>query len=92
MRKPVMLALAGAAIWMATGSPAAARYEGPWCMHMTIGRDTVISRCDMRSYEACRAEMFGIGGSYCTQNPYYWWNAKAEPPRRKAKRRAHRHR
>ena len=63
-----------------------ARYEGPWCMHMSVGRGDVISRCDMRSYEMCRAEMGGLGGTYCTQNP--WYRASAEEPRRrKAKRR-----
>ena len=38
-----------------------ARVEGPWCFHMTLGRDSVTSRCDLLSYEACRAEMRSLG-------------------------------
>jgi hypothetical protein len=51
-------------------------------MHMTVARDTVIARCDMASYEMCRAEMRSMGGSYCTQNPHYFAQARAEPKRR----------
>ena len=63
-------------------------YEGPWCFHESLGRGGLISRCDMRSYEMCRAEMSARGGTYCTENPYYWAQARAYPPTRKAHKRA----
>jgi hypothetical protein len=74
-------ALAVIAIALSAAEPAAA-YEGPWCMHMTIARDSVVARCDMRSYEMCRAEMRAMGGTYCTQNPYYRGPAQATSKRR----------
>jgi hypothetical protein len=51
--------------------PASAQREGPWCAHVGIGDDSYVERCDMRSYEMCRSEIFGQGGAYCTQNPRY---------------------
>ncbi len=92
MRKLAILLSAIAASWIFGQEPSFARYQGPWCLHVTIARDSITSRCDMPSYEACRAEMRSMGGTYCTQNPYYWWNRTAEPPRRKIKRRVKRHR
>ncbi len=66
---------------LATGGSAEARYEGPWCVHTHIGADFIESRCDMRSYEMCRAEMWGLSSSHCSPNPFY----KGEPPRRPRK-------
>ena len=83
--------LFAATLLFAGAQPSFAVIDGPWCMHMTLGRGTVINRCDMPSYEACRAEMRAMGGTYCTQNPYYWWNAKSEQPRRLVKRRVKTH-
>jgi hypothetical protein len=40
----------------------------------------------MRSYEMCRAEMGARGGTYCTENPYYWAQANAPRPSKKPKR------
>ena len=84
-----LLLAAGGVMLAAPAHAQRPRYEGPWCMHMTAGRGTVISRCDMRSYEMCRAEMGGLGGSYCTQNPYYrgpvqgqWGERRSERPTR----------
>ena len=57
-------------------------------MHQSLGRAGLISKCDLPSYEACRAEMSARGGTYCTENPYYWWNARNAPPR-KPQRRVH---
>jgi hypothetical protein len=83
MRKPVQLLTATTALlWLGVGSSAAAA-EGPWCLYVTMGQGGgVASYCDMPSYEICRAEMRAMGGSYCTQNPYYWWNRPGEPARR----------
>jgi hypothetical protein len=82
MRIPVIGSGLVTAALLLTSPQAAYAYEGPWCMHMTVARDTVVARCDMRSYEMCRAEMRSMGGSYCTQNPYYHAQARGEPKRR----------
>jgi len=90
--KALSLLAALAALTFVSTSAAFARIEGPWCFHMQIGRDFVTSRCDFANYEACRAEMRGLSGTYCTQNPYYWWNRPTGPAPRKVKRRAKIHR
>lgn len=64
--------------------PVEAYYEGPWCAYMKAGRDFITSRCDLRTYEACRAEIFATPGAWCTENPYY--RVAEQPKRRKAKR------
>ena len=69
---------------LAMTQPAKAIYEGPWCAHVLIGEGSVAERCDMRSFEMCRAEIMGQGASHCTQNPRY--RAAAEPQRRKKQR------
>ena len=86
MKQLALLAALAAASWIGTEAKAA-QIEGPWCMHQSLGRAGLISKCDLPSYEACRAEMRAMGGTYCTQNPWYAWNVRQEPPRR-AKRRA----
>jgi len=86
MRTLPMMLSAAAAVFVLGAEPSFARVEGPWCFHMAMGRAGVFSKCDMPSYEACRREMQGIGQSYCTENPYYWWNARSEPPRKRVKR------
>ena len=83
----LMIGLVAAASVVGTERGHAA-YEGPWCFHESQGRDGVISRCDMRTYEMCRAEMSARGGTYCTENPYYWAQARAHPPTRKAYKRS----
>ena len=72
---------------LAATAPAHAQREGPWCAHVGIGDDSYIERCDMLSYDMCRAEIFAQGGAYCTQNPRYKANASAPAKtKRKAKR------
>ena len=88
MRIP-FLAGALALVSLLGATPGFAVYEGPWCMHMSVGPDSVISRCDMRSYEMCRAEMGGLGGTYCTENPYYFAARPALPKPRKTYRRSY---
>ena len=69
MRKILSIgALAAAALCVAQPSQA---YEGPWCAYMSAGQDFYTSRCDLPNYEACRAEMGGLPGTWCTQNPRY---------------------
>ena len=85
--KWIWTAAAVAGLWLGGTQASSAQVEGPWCLHMTLGRGYVSSKCDMPSYEACRAGMRGLGGTYCTQNPYFWWGRAVEPQPRKAKRR-----
>lgn len=87
MKRMVFLAVVTSAVCFGGGARSA-QIEGPWCVHMSLGRAGLISKCDLPSYEACRDEMRAMGGTYCTQNPWYAWNVRHEPPR-KAKRRAH---
>jgi hypothetical protein len=77
-----MLAAIAAAALAAGLQPALAQAEGPWCAHIGIGDDSYIERCDMRSYEMCRTEIFAQGGAYCTQNPRY---RQAQPKQRQRK-------
>jgi len=77
-----------AAVGVVGAEPGLARVEGPWCLHTTLGMDAVSSRCDMPSYETCRAAMGGTSGASCTQNPYYAQPAAA-PRARKASRRSY---
>ena len=60
--------------------PGRAYYEGPWCAYEMIGKGGISSRCDLKSYEACRAWMNASSGTWCTQNPWY---RPAQPARRK---------
>ena len=81
------LALAAVAVIALIDARPADAYEGPWCAYMMAGRDYYTYRCDLPNYEACRAEMGGLPGTWCTQNPrfpgYY-----AEPAKVKKKKRA----
>jgi hypothetical protein len=45
--------------------------EGPWCAYEAIGSGAYSRRCDLPSYEACRAWIRSMPGTSCTQNPYY---------------------
>ena len=67
-----------ATVILASTQPGKAAYEGPWCAHVLIGEGSVAERCDMRSFEMCRAEIMGQGASHCTQNPRYRPAASAE--------------
>jgi hypothetical protein len=68
MRKTMIGALTAAVTVCAQPSQA---YEGPWCAYMLAGRDFYTSRCDLPNYEACRAEMAGLPGTWCTENPRF---------------------
>jgi len=45
--------------------------EGPWCAYESTGSESYSGRCDLPSYEACRAWMNASSGTWCTQNPRY---------------------
>lgn len=70
MRKTTLLLGAVAAFALAEAKPVQA-YEGPWCAYMSTGFDFYTSRCDLPTYEACRAEIQATPGTWCTQNPRY---------------------
>jgi len=86
MRAPLAVTVLLLAAALAASSPANAQalYEGPWCAYVGIGDDSYVERCDMRSYEMCRSEIFAQGGAYCTQNPRYKGAASA-PAKQKRK-------
>jgi hypothetical protein len=71
MRKLLIVPSAMVAFAVLGAEPSFARVEGPWCLHTSLGRDAFIGKCDLPSYEACRAERGNLGSTYCTQNPYY---------------------
>jgi hypothetical protein len=82
--KAIWVALAAAMIWTCP-SPAKAAAEGPWCAFIGIGHDSMIEKCDMMSFEQCRAEIAGMGSNHCAPNPRY--RAKSsELKRRKAQK------
>ena len=61
-------------------SQAQGRYEGPWCAYQNSGKGVISSRCDLKTYEACRAWMNASAGTWCTENTHYF---AAQPARRK---------
>jgi len=67
--------------------PTQANYDGAWCGYTKGGRGSYSRRCDLRTYEACRAWIQAQPGSWCTQNPYY--RVVEQPTRRKAKKSVH---
>jgi hypothetical protein len=44
-------------------------YDGPWCAHY-FGTDYTVN-CSMVSYDMCRSETRGIGGTFCSPNPAF---------------------
>jgi hypothetical protein len=69
-----------------TAAPAKAGLpEGPWCANVSVGEDSYVERCDMRSYEQCRQEITGSGSGFCTQNPYYRPVSGLGEPKRRGK-------
>jgi hypothetical protein len=46
-------------------------YEGKWCAYERLGKGAVSSRCDLPTWEACRAWMNAQSGTWCTENPRY---------------------
>ena len=51
--------------------------EGPWCAYELMGGDAYSSRCDLPTYEACRAWINASSGTWCTQNPRYVPNQRS---------------
>ncbi len=91
MKAMLMAGALALATAMGNAQPVQAQFaqvEGPWCASIMVGDDSMVQRCDMRSFEMCRQEVMGQGSSYCSQNPYYRGAAGREPikePRRRAR-------
>ncbi len=64
--KPGLVTLA----LLGLGSPGQA-VEGPWCAFESTGHDAFTTRCDLPSFEACRAWTQGMAGTWCSQNPRF---------------------
>lgn len=71
MKRMALTFAAAAFAALIDAPPGHAYYEGPWCAYMNAGRDFYTSRCDLPNYQACRAEMGGLPGTWCTQNPRF---------------------
>jgi len=74
------LALSLAALTIGVAQPASAQIEGPWCAVVPLGSGSVAERCDMRSFEQCRQEILGQGGT-CRQNQWFRPSAIERPVR-----------
>ena len=82
--KTTLIAGALALVALADAQPGHAYYDGPWCAYERGGKGVISSRCDLRSYEACRAWMNASPGTWCTENPRY--RVAEQPARRKTRR------
>jgi hypothetical protein len=59
-------------------APAAAEYEGPWCLQFNNGRSSA-ERCQFASFESCAQERILQGTTaFCRQNSRYlpYWQGR----------------
>jgi len=73
MRKPIMLGLFSLALLSAhfIGAHPSQAYEGTWCA-LYPGSEGVSENCSLSSFERCREEIRGTGGtSVCAPNAWY---------------------
>jgi hypothetical protein len=69
MRKLVLAGLVTAAsVVCFIGPKPAAAAEGPWCHTFGGSNSGPLENCSMRTFEMCRQEIQGNGGS-CSPNP-----------------------
>ena len=68
-----------AASLLLDGRASHAIYQGPWCAVQSMGHDTVVWNCQMRTFEECRLEVVAGNRGTCTQNPNWpgWYGAAA---------------
>ncbi len=83
MKTGLFAAGAFALLTLSSAQPASAYYNGPWCAYERLGKGAIGSRCDLRSYEACRAVIAATPGTWCTENPHFV--AQQQPLRQKHK-------
>jgi hypothetical protein len=86
MRKLLFVGLLASAALLPV-APAAAQYEGPWCLNANQGR-SVTQICHFRTFEACANERTLYGTtSFCGQNPRYlpYWQGRGFGPEQPVK-------
>ena len=98
MRKFVICAVLAAGALLPAETARA--FDGPWCLKASLGFGTVTERCQFATFEACRNERGGWGGSaFCVQNPRFlpYWRGQGfqqegfdRQPRRKLSRKKYR--
>jgi hypothetical protein len=77
----VVLVIAAAATAALAPAPlGAAPYQGPWCAVQSVGEDSAIWNCQMRTFEECRLEVIAGNRGSCTQNPNWpgWYNGQGD--------------
>jgi hypothetical protein len=75
------LVIAAAAMVLVVSAPAAAApKQGPWCAVQSVGEDSAIWNCQMRTFEECRLEVIAGNRGTCTQNPNWpgWYNGQGD--------------
>jgi hypothetical protein len=79
MRLMLATAAAVAAMFLYV-PPGNAIYQGPWCAVQSLGADTGIWNCRMRTFEECRLEVVAGNRGHCTQNPNWpgWYNGTGD--------------
>jgi hypothetical protein len=80
MQKIALALGALALVAFADAQPGQARYDGKWCAYESRGKGVISERCDLKTYEACRAWINASSGTWCTENPWY---QATQPGRRK---------
>jgi hypothetical protein len=95
MRTLIALGLATALLGFG-GGPAAAGYQGLWCLNANVGWDIVVERCHFRTFEHCRRALnYSGSSSFCVQNarnPDNWYGRDIAPPQRSTMRKKPRRR
>jgi hypothetical protein len=86
----VLVSVAALAATLAPAPAGAAPYQGPWCAVQSLGADTGIWNCRMRTFEECRLEVVAGNRGHCTQNPNWpgWYNGQGDALTPARKRRA----
>jgi len=75
--KTIAVAITAAAGCLFINVTPSAAYEGPWCVKGG-GRGTMINICRFRTFQECLQERQFWGNATCTQNPYYYWDARTQ--------------
>ncbi|HTS42361.1 MAG TPA: DUF3551 domain-containing protein [Xanthobacteraceae bacterium] len=75
MKRIATIAMALAGVTLLGATPSFAR-EAPWCVKGSLGRSE-INICHFWTIEQCLQERQFWGNATCTQNPYYYWDARA---------------
>ena len=88
MRKFLLVLTALAAGTLLGNRPSQTYYEGPWCAVVSIGRGSIVERCDFRDFETCRLEVISGNRGFCNQNPRWpgYYASPSPKPRLSRKR------